>query len=236
MSAAVEKDLVAYYTFDEGTGQIVKDQSGNKHDGKFVGTPEWVEGKFGKALEFDGKSNYVEVPDAVDIAIEANVTFTAWFKPAVTINPGNNNYRMLSKNNDYFLLFNYEQLGNLGWLVKDPGGTNHVVHSVTNEWKEGVWHHVAGTFDGKELMIYIDGNMENSVSYAGKAGTSKLALWIGADDLPAYFPGAIDEFRIYKRALDAAEVKQVMSAPATPVQPSEKSTATTWGEIKSAIE
>ncbi len=133
---SLDKDLVAYWMFDEGTGRIVKDMTGNGHDGKFVGDPKWVTGKFGKALEFDGSSNYVEVPDDPSLAIKKDITFTLWFKPSVTINPANNNYRMLSKNNDYFFLFNYEKLGQLGFLVKDPGGTNHVVHSVTAEWKK----------------------------------------------------------------------------------------------------
>jgi hypothetical protein len=232
MCIASDKDLIAYWNFDEGSGQIVKDQTGNGHDGKLVSDPKWIQGKFGKALEFDGKSNYVEVPDSPDLAIEANATYATWFKPSVTINSANNNYRMISKNNDYFLLFNYEKLGQLGFLVKDPGGTNHVVHSNTNEWKEGEWYHAAGTFDGKELKIYINGDLENTLAYNGKAGTSKLALWIGADDIPNYFQGAIDEFRIYKRALTDNEIKPVMNNPDLAVQPFYESITTTWGNIK----
>jgi len=138
---------------------------------------------------------------------------------------------MISKNNDYFLLFNYEKLGQLGFLVKDPGGTNHVVHSNTKEWLEGIWYHVVGTFSGKELKIYINGELENTLSYIGEAGTSGLTLWIGADDLPAYFAGAIDDFRIYKRVLSDAEIKQVMNSPAFAIQNLALSTIT-WGEIK----
>lgn len=228
---AQDKDLVAYWNFDEGSGKTAQDIIGN-HDGTFVGTPTWVQGKFGKALEFDGKASYVIVPDADDLAIETNITFSVWFKPSVTINSGNNAWRMLSKNNDYFMLFNYDPLlGNLGWLIKDAGGTNHVVHSKTNEWTKDVWYYAAGTFDGKELKIFVNGSLENSLQWSGKSGTSKLALWIGADDYPNYFPGAIDDFRIYKRALSEADVKQAMSGPAIAVQPS-KSIATTWGEIK----
>lgn len=228
---ALDKDLVAYWTFDEGTGKTVKDVTGNGHDGKFVGDPKWVEGKFGKAIEFDGKSNYVEVADDPELAIKKNASYATWFRPSITINPANNNYRMLSKNNDYFLLFNYEKLGQLGFLVKDPGGTNHVVHSNTNEWLEGKWYHVVGTFDGKELKIYINGELENTLSYNGEAGTSGLALWIGADDLPAYYAGAIDDFRIYKRALNNTEVKQAMSGSAFAIETIGLS-ALTWGEIK----
>lgn len=238
ISMAAEKDLVAYYPFDEGTGQAVKDMSGNKHDGKIVGTTKWVDGKFGKAIEFDGKTSYVEVADAADLALDTNLTFATWFKPNVLINAANNAYRLMSKNNDYFLLFNYQNLGvgfgQLGFLVKSATNTNYVAHSTTAEWKIGTWYHAAGTFDGKELKIYINGNLETTAAYVGQIGTSKLALWIGADDAPSYFPGAIDEVRIYKVASTAAEVKVIMSGPDTnAVQSSYESVTTMWGKIKS---
>ena len=231
---SAEKDLVAYWNFDEGKGEIVKDVTGNKHDGKFVGTPKWVDGKYGKALEFDGKASYVIVPDAPDLSMELDVTYSVWFKPTVTINSGNSSWRMISKNNDYFLLFNYEKLGQLGWLIKDPTGTNHVVHSKTDEWLKDTWYHAAGTFDGKELKIYVNGILENTLQWSGKAGTSKLDLWIGADDLPSYFPGAIDDFRIYRRALNEAEIKKAMSSPAVAVR-SNGSIISTWAKIKGKV-
>ncbi len=232
ISMAAEEGLIAYYPFDEGTGQVIKDMSGNNHDGELVGTARWVDGKYGKAIEFDGSTSYVEVPDADDFAIETNITFAAWFKPSVVINAANNAYRMMSKNNDVFFLFNYQQLGQLGFLVKDPTGTNHAVHSTTAEWIAGTWYHAAGTFDGRELKIYINGILEATMPYEGKIGTSKLALWIGADDLPNYFPGAIDDVRIYSSTLDASDVNRAMELPTSPVQPSSESAATMWGKIK----
>jgi len=48
--SALDKDLVAYWTFDEGSGKTVKDMTGNGHNGKFVADPEWVDGKYGRAL------------------------------------------------------------------------------------------------------------------------------------------------------------------------------------------
>ncbi len=235
---SAEKDLVAYWNFDEGTGQVVKDVTGKGHDGKFVGTPKWVDGKFGKALEFDGKTSYVEVPHADDLAIETNLTFSGWFKPSVTINSTNYGYRLMVKNNDYFFLFNYQDagkgLGQLGFLLKDPSGVNHVAHSVTSEWVAGTWYHTAGTFDGKQIKIYINGVLEKAVDYVGKIGNSKLTVWIGADDAPAYFPGVIDDVRIYNATATDAEVKQIMAGPSgvSSLQPSNKSITTTWAYIK----
>jgi hypothetical protein len=232
ITMVAQGDLIAYYPFDEGSGQVAPDMSGYGNDGTLVGNAQWVDGKHGTALEFDGSSSYVEVPDADDFAIETDITFTAWFRPNVTINPDNNAYRLMSKNNDVFFLFNYENVGQLGFLVKDSGGSNYAVHSTTAEWNAGTWYHAAGTFDGAELKIYINGTLEASAAFEGTIGISNLALWIGADDLPSYFPGAIDDVRVYNSALSDSEVIETMEITTSPVRPSSESVATRWGEIK----
>lgn len=56
------QDVVGMWLFDEGKGEVAQDASGNGLDGRLIGGPEWVEGKFGKALRFDDQSAYVEVP------------------------------------------------------------------------------------------------------------------------------------------------------------------------------
>ncbi|MEK7397513.1 MAG: hypothetical protein AAB116_11315, partial [Candidatus Poribacteria bacterium] len=60
-----EEGLVGYWSFDEGKGDIAADSSGNKNDGKLIRNPEWVEGKFGKALKFDsGQRQKVEIQNS----------------------------------------------------------------------------------------------------------------------------------------------------------------------------
>jgi hypothetical protein len=225
-----DPSLVALWTFDEGSGNVLKDVTGNGNDGKFIGNPEWVLGKYGTTLEFNGTSDYVEVPDSDELNITQNLTWATWFKPSITIDPSNASaYRLMSKNNAYFFLFNYEQIGNLGFLIKD-GGTNYFVHSQTNEWKKEEWYHVVGTYDGKVLKIYINGKLEGEKEHKGSIDASPLTMWIGADDLPHYFPGAIDETQVYNRTLSDAEVKNLMNSSAA-VEPHAKLT-TSWGRIK----
>jgi len=57
---AEEQGLLLYLPFDEGSGKVAKDISGNGNDGQIIDA-EWVNGKFGKALSFNGKTAYVEV-------------------------------------------------------------------------------------------------------------------------------------------------------------------------------
>ena len=52
---AQDPDLLGWWKFDDGTGTIAVDSSGNGHDGVFIQDPEWVAGKFGSGLLFDGQ-------------------------------------------------------------------------------------------------------------------------------------------------------------------------------------
>jgi len=80
-SAEIDPDtIVGMWLFDEGKGNVATDESGNGLDGEFEGKPKWVDGKFGQALEFDGKGAYVQIPghDNPNKAI----TVSAWAKSA----------------------------------------------------------------------------------------------------------------------------------------------------------
>ena len=70
-------ELVAYWTFDEGSGDIVYDSSGNDNNGTIHGAT-WDTGKYGNALHFNAQDNYVEVPTSESLEITPNVTIAAW--------------------------------------------------------------------------------------------------------------------------------------------------------------
>ena len=79
------KTIVGLWLFDEDGGDTAKDSSGNKNDGKLLGNPKWVAGKFGKALQFDGSSTSVDCgnTDTLDIPTNSAVTMCAWVKSSV---------------------------------------------------------------------------------------------------------------------------------------------------------
>ena len=56
------EDLAGLWLFDEGSGNVAKDISGNGNDAAVPGNVKWINGKFGKAVQFDGTPNYVTVP------------------------------------------------------------------------------------------------------------------------------------------------------------------------------
>lgn len=221
-----EDGLVAYWPFDEGKGKEAIDVTGNGHDGEFNDDPKWVDGKFEAGLEFDGVDDHVIVADDPAFAIEENITLMAWFCPSDSLT----GRRLMSKNNSIFVIFDFGNADSIDFLVKP---NNTFAQSTTTDWKVGEWYHFAGTFDGKTMKVYINGELEGEAPNGVPIAPSNLELWIGGDDLgnaTDHFPGKIDEVRLYEKTLSEADIQKVMETPQD-VEARGKLT-TTWGKIK----
>ena len=220
-----EQFLVGYWPFDEGSGDVAADASGNENDGELIDGPKWVQGKYGEALEFaDG--SYVNVPDDPSLAITDAVTVMCWFKLGAELTPTT---RMMSKNNSIFVIFDFSDKKSLDFLVKPD---NDFAESTTT-FEIGEWYHFAGTYDGDALRIYINGVLEGETPGVPPIATSDLELWIGADDWQppnSSFAGVIDEVRFYSVALTEDEIRALMEG-VTAVQDEDK-LSVTWGALK----
>lgn len=218
--------LVAFFPFDEGTGDKASDVTGNGHDGKFEGAPKWVDGKFNSALEFDGNDDYVAVDDNNALDFTDKITMMAWFSP----NDDLTSRRLMVKNDSIFVIFDFGNKKSIDFLVKP---TNLFAESSTIDWTIGEWYHFAGTFDGKKLKVYVNGKLEGDADNPTNISPSDLDLWIGGDDFGRptdFFPGKIDEVRIYNRVLSESNIQKIMETPQD-VVPLGKLT-TTWSKIK----
>ena len=225
-----ENGLVAYWSFDEGSGKTAADVTGNGHDGKFAGAPKWVNGKFGTALEFDGATDHVIVKDHDALDIQENITLMAWFSP----NEALTRRRLMVKNDSIFIIFDFGDTNSIDFLVKPQ---NTFAQSTTTDWKIGEWYHFAGTFDGKTMKVYVNGKLEGETPNNVPIAPSDLELWIGGDDFGRatdFFPGKIDEVRLYETTLREADIRQVMNTPQD-VEARGK-LATTWGTLKAAAQ
>ena len=96
---AADPDLAAYWKFDEGSGTTAFDSSGNGNDGLFNGDPQWVAGKYGGALEFDG-DDYLNCGNGDSLQIQDEITMSFWFQVDAFVNTwegflakGDNSYR-----------------------------------------------------------------------------------------------------------------------------------------------
>ena len=201
--------LILYHSYDEGKGAIAVDGSGNGHNGR-ISSPEWVAGRFGKALRFrgEGSSTFVTVGSTPLINVN-ECTFMAWInaehwkrrrqivgKSVHGGCSGRTQYGLFSENRTLKLRFETER-GRFDIATDLP--------------PTGQWVHVAFTNDGKTAKIYIDGRKIATGAIPGRLKASSDPWQIGQDcGRPDYvFAGMIDEVRLWNRALTAAEISNL---------------------------
>jgi hypothetical protein len=221
---------LASYAFDEGSGVVARDSSGNGFDASLVGGVQWVQGHSGSALSFDGVSSYAQVPSTAALNFGENNSFTiaGWVRSS----PGYSTTSMLlSKETSLtgagFGLWNlntstsrlYARLEDTdgdqsGWLVNGNGPYIN----------DGGWHHVAMVVDRAQhqVALYTDGITSPPYDLAtmGNDGIGDLsnaaAFTIGGS--PYNYEGDIDDVRLYGAALSEQQIQSLYSDGA-PVPP-----------------
>jgi hypothetical protein len=200
--------LVAAYSFDEGTGTTVADSSGNGNTGTLNGAAWVANGKFGGALRFDGSSARVTINDSASLHLTTGMTLEAWVNPSSV---GGWRDVIYKGNDNYFLEASSSRGAPAGGGTL--GGADIVVYGPSVV-PANTWTHLAVTYDGSTLRLYLNGNQVSSGSRTGALATSSNPLQIGGDSIfGQYFQGLIDDVRVYNRALSAAEVQQDMTTP-----------------------
>ncbi len=203
--------LVAAYSFDEGSGTTVTDASGNNNTGTISGATWTTAGKFGGALVFDGTSAKVTIPDAPSLRLTTDMTLEAWVKPSTVTAAWRD---VIYKGNDNYLL---EGTAPNGGGVPAGGGTfgaNFVATYGTAPLAVNTWTHLALTYNGATLRLYVNGVQVASQAQTGNLVTSANPLQIGGDSIfGQYFQGTIDEVRIYNQALSPSEIQADMQTP-----------------------
>jgi hypothetical protein len=209
--------LVASYGFDEGTGGTVGDASGHGNGGD-KGGATWVPiGRMGGALSFDGIDDMISVPDSPTLDVTTGVTFSAWLRPDAL---GSAWRTLIFKQRDGGNLV-YGGYANTG-LAAVPNGELTIGSTVvpvkgTSKVPDGEWTHLATTYDGAQLRLYVNGTQVASVPRTGLIATSSGALHVGGNETwGEYFDGLIDEVRIYDRALPVDEILADMNTGVTP--------------------
>jgi len=168
-------------------------------------------GKVGMALACDGSSVFLEAPHKPALDPE-QLTVEAWIKLGEL--PGGRDPRrwIVNKNRNEWIEGNYALLisgSQAGAYLNIGGGRQNHIAAMSPEGalKPDTWHHMAMTYDGKDLKVYVDGKQAaaTAVNKPRKPGSSPVAIGRRQDGYN-YFRGLIDEVRIYSRALPAAEI------------------------------
>jgi tetratricopeptide (TPR) repeat protein len=233
-ACAAGATLQAHWKLDETIGTTALDSSGNGYHATLIGGLSFDKssagGVEGRALNLDGSNDGLVTPDSFCRGSDS-FTIALWFNPKAPLDSDSNQANLLcasSKQWYHLLVFNKLGSGEIGFYVDDKT-TDGVVYVISkaNSWGANTWYHIAITFEGGNLKLYVDGQLEQSVKHLRDSIGSipKDYLGIGRNGEHA-FEGKLDDFRIYGGALSESEVSQlcqpVSSRLAKAVQRSQK--------------
>ena len=199
--------LMAGYAFDEGSGAVAGDSSGNNRSLTLNGSPAWDNGQYGGGLALDGiddRGSFASFP------LPAQFTYASWIS-----NPSNQAYETIMTvgaprdfylNNGLFTFYN---------------GTSEVGLGVSSP--TGSWQHIAITYNGSQIQAYLNGTpvgIPQNMNLGALTDTLQVGSWISGANNFDFFSGTVDEVRIYDRALSQTELQSVMNTPLSGMAPS----------------
>lgn len=209
-------DLAFHVALDEGVGgEAVDAAAGAK--GKIVGNPKWVEGKFGKALEFDG-GTHIDFGQILDFDGDQAFSISAW----VQMEPGAQGtiVAKMNDNPDYsgwgIDVYEGRLIANIISDFRQADARQQVSRPMSfgAEWRHVVWTY-DGSRDAKGTKLLIDGK-EEAVTVAGASvkGIVKNGwpFLLGARNGKQLFRGKMDDVRVYRRVLSADEIARLLSS------------------------
>jgi hypothetical protein len=202
-------NLVLWWSLDEGEGGTAVDMSGNGNHGVLTGQIQWVDGFQGTGLMF-GANDYVEVAGYPGITGTDPRTLCAWIKT--------------SDNNRTIMSWGLNTTGNKWRMRSDATGglrieVNGGYHYGVTNIADGLWHHVAVTFeddgtpDVVDTLLYVDGQLETTLASQETAIDTDTGGAVRIGKSPYHnsgFIGIIDDARIYDKVLSLEEIQQVM--------------------------
>ncbi len=227
VSAQSTAGLVFAMTFEEGSGNTVHDLSGNGNHGEAIGSAEWGAGKYGGGFHFDG-ATYITVPNAAPLS-----SLTHPMSVGLWINPDElGGWRSI-----------LEMDGAAGWKIGTHDGTDAVVWTTyfvkdfvaVTPIVAGEWTHIAAAWDGAEVLIYVNGDLDDAIAGGGVIDVSaepSLDIGYRSSSASSYYAGYVDDVFIFNRVLSQQEVADQMGGfSETSVEPGGKA-ATAWGALK----
>jgi hypothetical protein len=201
------------------------DSSSYGANATLLGSPPFVAGRVGQALSLNGTTQYATVADANHLDLTSGLTMAAWIRPAgaapatqdlikkATLG-GVDGYELsLSSAGTVFVRLNQAA----------SADTFRVNSTTAYPLSNSAWMHVAATYDGTTIRLYINGTLESSVGGPAAIATNSLPLTLGAQsDASRFYSGLLDDVHLYSRALSAAEITALATpaggndAPAVP--------------------
>ncbi len=205
------RSLIVYLPFEETEGDEAEDESGFGNDGELRGDFEFdtvsVEGQYGRGMKLSGDDDqYLSLGDDSDFDLQRQITVSVWFKVdgfengnESLVAKGSSAWRLKRDGDRDALRFTCSGL-NVGG---DSGG--HLRGNIPIG--DGEWHHAVGVYDGSQISLYIDGELDVREPASGWIQKNSSSLRVGDDA----FNGVIDEVRVYNSALSPEEVSALFN-------------------------
>jgi chitodextrinase len=208
-AGGTSQGLVAAFAFDEATGDVVHDASGNANHGTVAGARFTSAGKNGGGLTFDGAGDLVTVPDAASLDLTTGMTLEAWVRPTALGASWRTAVFKERRRGTVYSLYAHDGHTSVGQV--DIGGEKNAVGPLL---PVDAWTHIAVTYNGSSLRFFVNGAQTSSVGVSGRIPKSSGPLRIGGNAVwTEWFAGTIDDVRVYNRALTAAELQADAAAP-----------------------
>ena len=207
-----KQEFISYWKFDEGIGTLALD-SVDANDGTVYGAT-WITGIVGDTLSFDGVDDYVLIPQDSSLEPESNITLECWINANEQVN-GVIVGKLLN-DNIYYSYVLAIQNGMLTFSVCSAEADCSPSVELNYAPYYNAWHHIAGTYDGTSITLYVDGLPANFDYYDKNIGYYDSQVYVGIIQVPEFGPnyfldafiGKIDEVAIYDRALPSSEISQ----------------------------
>ena len=217
-------DLVGYWKFDDASGTVANDSSGNGNNGTLMSmdNADWVSGQVSGALDFAGSDNYVTIPDIPDYSL-SSMTVSLWAKDDDGIIKDNGLITKYGGGQPYEWGFYFDASSLYFTIISDVntiyiGRKDNITRSTPTDTN---WHHYAAVWDGGltngAIKLYIDGVRVDDFDHGGGVGFAGIAdtaseISIGhryssTDGInDKQWDGLIDEVGLYDRALSETEI------------------------------
>ena len=207
--------LAGHWPMEDPAGTTLTDASGNGNHATTFGNPAFVTGRIGQALHLNGTNQFANVPSSVTLNPTTAITVAAWIKPETS---GSRQYILkkgvaadgyeFSLTSSARVAFRYNQVSALN---------NYQLNSTGSHPTDGqTWMHIAATFDGATMKIYLNGTLNKSQVFASapaiNANTEPLSIGAQSNGT-SRFQGDLDDARIYNVALTAAEISALATVP-----------------------
>jgi Concanavalin A-like lectin/glucanases superfamily len=214
--------LVGYWKLDEGSGSTAYDASGHGNNGTWYGTQAGTSGYYSAghnqtwAGYFDGSTDYVNVTSSPSFSFGGSLPFTV----IVWVNGSNfsgNTPTALAKGNNGACIATYVFFAsgsNADFETNSTGvctGNHYASFPITTN----TWYQIAGVYDGTSMFAYENGVLEKTLNISATSPlVNSSPLWIGKgySGTVQFWPGLIDDVRVYNRALSAAEIQAIYNA------------------------